>query len=378
MRLWPRDLRAAFSLAAAALWLSVTGWETLRPVGWLTPVPFWAFFTATMAGVDFVQNIVLFGPIGWIACRAGWTARRSVLAAFVISAGIEFAQQWVPGRTSTAMDIACNTSGAALGWWMATSAVRPRLRAAGAFVVLAAFLGLHVLNTAWPDLVERVDGVGVWSGVDRHACAPPARASTACIVVPNTATGGNKFVALTGPDDHAYAKVQSFAYGRLMRRTDCVLLRFESTFGAQLRLRPPISIACGLADTTDRIIELRVDPRVERSGAGQWVTTRASVWMWPVWPFNDYRPAVLRVLGAVTFVAGSALFVGEAWWVIPAGYLLLLAMASAAVDMRGPGWWEVGWAAIGWLLAAGLVHVDRWWRAGTPSAHTVFPASEPQ
>ena len=101
---------------------------------------FWSFWTAAMAGVDTVQNVVLFLPLGWIANRAGWSAWRSVLAGALISASIEFAQQWVPGRTATAMDITCNVAGVALGWWMATSPRRPRVRVALSAAALMTFL----------------------------------------------------------------------------------------------------------------------------------------------------------------------------------------------------------------------------------------------
>ncbi|MCX5762560.1 MAG: VanZ family protein [Gemmatimonadetes bacterium] len=335
----------------------------MRPVGWILDIPFWSFFTANMAGVDLVQNVVLFAPLGWIAQRAGWPVWRAALAGLFVSASIEFAQQWVPGRTSTAMDIACNTAGATLAWWAATRAVRPRVRVGVAFAVLAAFASLHVANTAWPDLVERADGTGAWSNVSRLSCPASTPASTACITVPNDAQVGNKYVRIVGPQERTYARVQSNAFGRPMTRNDCVRFMFEATVGATLHLRPPLTQACAVADAADSVVALRVDPRLEFDGRGAWLPTRAGAWMWPVWPFMAYQPAVLRAVGAVAFVVLAALMSGWAPWVLPAGYLLTLEVLALLTGLGGPGLWDFGWAAIGWLLALAAVQADRWWRA---------------
>src|SRR5512133_3090442 len=195
-----------FTRTAAALWLAVTLYETQRPLGWMTPVPFWALFTASMAGVDFVLNIVLFLPMGWIARRAGWNVRRTVLVGAIVSALIELGQVWVAGRTSTAMHIVCNTAGAALGWWMAASAgatsategprlprlsrlvrLRHRARLEIVFIALACFMTLHVLNTMWPSPPTRGDADGAWKSMYRVNCPQQSHASTICLEVPNTA-----------------------------------------------------------------------------------------------------------------------------------------------------------------------------------------------
>jgi len=359
------DRRTTFTRVAAAGWLAFTLYQTLRPVGWLQHEAFWSFFTSIMAGVDAVQNLVLFAPMGWVARRAGWPLVRCAAAALLLSGSIEFAQQWVPGRTSTAMDIASNTMGAALGWWAAARATRPRVRMGLALALLAGFMSLHVLNTAWPDLAERVDGAGLWNAPERVICPLPARASTVCVRVPNSAANGQRYLRVVGSPDQTYARLQADDAGHRLGRDDCALLSFESTIGAQLHLRPPMETACGVADTADREIVLRIDPRLEHERAGAWTPTRAGTWMWPVWPFTEYRPGLLRALGAVTFVALAALLAGVAPWMLPAGYLLMLEAVALLADMRGPGWWDVGWAAIAWLAAAALVRVDAWWQPAT-------------
>ena len=359
--------RARFTQAAAVLWLAFTVYETMRPIGWIQYVPFWAFFTESMAGVDAVQNVVLFAPFGWIAHRAGWSIWRSVLVAFLVSAAIEFAQQWVPGRTSTAMDLACNSAGAALGWWLATRVTRPRLRLGLAFVTLGAFVELHVLNTSWPSLAERADGSGAWASVTRAACPLGTRESTVCITVPNTAQRAIKYVLIVGPEEQSYARVQGGATGRLIGRKDCTDLWFESTLGATLHLRPPLTTACDLADTTEKLIDLQVNPRLAHDARGAWTPVRVGVWLWPVWPFTRYRPAVLRVAGALAFVVLSALIAGAAPWILPAGYLVVLEGAALLAGLRPPGLWDIGWALVGWLAALVAVWLDQWWAARASS-----------
>ncbi len=360
-------------MAAAATWAIAVALLTLRPEGWLTPVPFWAFWTVNMAGVDALQNVVLFAPLGWIAHRAGWPVWRAVLAGLFISACIEFAQQWVPGRTSTAMDLASNTSGAALGWWMATPAMRPRARAALSLGVLAILLGLHALNTTWPGDAEQAGGAGAWAQVARHPCDPAARPSTVCLTLPNRRMVGVTVVQIVGAEGKTYAHVQSPANGSALGRRDCVVTRFESTIGASMRFRPPVARACGLVAESDSMFEVRVHPRLEYTARGTWEPTRAGGWMWPVWPFESYRPAMLRVVGALTFVVGTSMLAAVAFWWIPASYLLMLSGAAVATGMSGPGLWELGWAMAGWLLAMAVVRLDGWWRDGRPSPEQISP-----
>jgi glycopeptide antibiotics resistance protein len=345
----------------AAAWLALVAFLTLRPLGWLQHIGFWAFLPSIESGVDVVQNLVLFAPMGWIARRGGWSARRTLVVAFVISAGIEFAQHWVPGRTSQAQDILTNSLGALIGWWVATPARRPNVRIAAVFLALAAFVSLHVLNTSWPEMAEYAGGDGAWAGASRHACALPVGDRTVCVVVPNTVESGNKHVTVIGPKSHTYAHVQGEAFGRQMARGDCLLMKFENTRGYWLRLRPPRVHACALADTSDRMIELRIDPRLEHEGRGPWTPTRASIWMWPVWPFETYQPAQLTAVGALTFVILASLFAGRATWMISAGYLVVLELVALMAGMRAPGWLDGTSALVAWIAAIAAVALDQRW-----------------
>ncbi len=365
--------RALATRALALAWLATTAFLTLQPLGQPTPIPFWSFFAETMSGVDYAQNVVLFLPLGWIASRGRWRVWPAVAAAALVSGGIEFAQQWVPGRTSQASDIVCNTAGAALGWWLASRVLGRRVRLAIGFGTLAGLLGLHLLNTSWPEPVQRVDGAGAWRQVNRVTCPDALSDRAACIEVPNSTAAGSKYARVVGVGDVTYARVQSNAAGRLVTRRDCVMLMFEGTSGTPLRLRPPLMNACDVADSTDRVIALWVSPRLEHERAGEWTPTRAGVWIWPVWPFQAYQPMVQVAAGALAFVVLVSLMFGAATWVIPAGYLVMLEIVALGVGLRGPGWWEVAWALLAWGLGAALVRVDAWWRGDEPGANAGGP-----
>lgn len=68
--------------------------------------------------LDVAVNIALFVPLGLLGAlllprRRWWVA---ALACLVLSAGIELAQHaFLPGRSASVRDVACNTAGALLG-----------------------------------------------------------------------------------------------------------------------------------------------------------------------------------------------------------------------------------------------------------------------
>ena len=72
---------------------------------------------------DVLLNIAIFVPIGWGLHRAGRPLCRRpgvlLLAVAVVAAGfsglMETLQYWLPGRYSSAIDVAANTLGALLG-----------------------------------------------------------------------------------------------------------------------------------------------------------------------------------------------------------------------------------------------------------------------
>jgi glycopeptide antibiotics resistance protein len=72
-----------------------------------------------------VGNIVLFLPFGAALCLLGLRRGRAVLAGFCLSAAIETAQLFIPGRTTSSDDVLLNTLGTFLGYVLLTRKLSP-------------------------------------------------------------------------------------------------------------------------------------------------------------------------------------------------------------------------------------------------------------
>jgi glycopeptide antibiotics resistance protein len=125
-----RLISGAFLLA----WLAGTLAFTLRPANPLpgqvvtdNPIPFATFriyldnldsaFWVSQAAGNFLLMlpIGLFGPIALPWLGRWW---RVLLAAVLISGGIELAQLWVPDRSADVDDVMLNAFGALVGYWL--------------------------------------------------------------------------------------------------------------------------------------------------------------------------------------------------------------------------------------------------------------------
>jgi glycopeptide antibiotics resistance protein len=74
-----------------------------------------------------IGNILLFLPFGASLCLLGVKRRAVVLTAFWLSVAIESAQLFIPGRTTSADDVLCNTLGAVVGFLLVSAwAGRPK------------------------------------------------------------------------------------------------------------------------------------------------------------------------------------------------------------------------------------------------------------
>ena len=121
-------LNGDFSTRLMLIWLACAAMVTLAPFDFTVPPPGeeWGF-TAFSAGsrqqepTHFVLNMLLFGPLGLLVYRG---RRRHALLprlilvgslAFVVSFILECLQRFLPGRESSLVDVAANTSGALLG-----------------------------------------------------------------------------------------------------------------------------------------------------------------------------------------------------------------------------------------------------------------------
>ncbi|PLK49261.1 VanZ family protein [Uliginosibacterium sp. TH139] len=111
-----------------ALWLGLTLYACLHPFsGWTSPgVSPLAFLVAPwqkyISQLDVWLNIAGFLPFGFTLAASIASRRKPgrivlgvLLASLLLSFAIEFAQNWLPGRISSNLDLATNTFGGVLG-----------------------------------------------------------------------------------------------------------------------------------------------------------------------------------------------------------------------------------------------------------------------
>ena len=120
--------------ATAAVFIAFAVWGSLFPfdfhsVSWRDAVAsFWSPLQIPVSRwsvSDFVSNVLLFVPIGMFAggaCRAGagrapgsWAMVPVIFTSLMLSISLELAQAFVPWRTSSVVDVAAETIGAAGG-----------------------------------------------------------------------------------------------------------------------------------------------------------------------------------------------------------------------------------------------------------------------
>lgn len=104
--------------ALAASLVLVLG-ATLRPAGGPNHVALAPWTAQQLDAANIVGNVVLFALPSAVLWSFGWPFRRTVVAGFVLSLGIELLQLAIPGRTTATADVLCNTLGAAAGWLLA-------------------------------------------------------------------------------------------------------------------------------------------------------------------------------------------------------------------------------------------------------------------
>ena len=69
---------------------------------------------------DSLCNLALFLPLGMALYQPGRHGKGAVLLAALLSASVEVAQLFIPGRHTSPADVVCNAAGAAMGWWLAS------------------------------------------------------------------------------------------------------------------------------------------------------------------------------------------------------------------------------------------------------------------
>ena len=105
--------------AALAVSLAVVLGVTLRPIGGSHHLALAPWAGRQLNAVNVIGNVALFALPAAVLWSLGWALRRTVLAGFGLSLGIELVQLAIPGRTTSSADVLCNTLGAAVGWLVA-------------------------------------------------------------------------------------------------------------------------------------------------------------------------------------------------------------------------------------------------------------------
>jgi hypothetical protein len=146
--------------------LSVTLWPTAtgRHNGWQ-----WCLLCGERGSGDALLNIALFVPLAVVLTLGGRGPWATLLAAMLLSAGVELAQLASPGRYATLGDIVFNTLGAGVGillvlslpWWL----LPPRRRAARLSLAASLLLALVVAGTGrlLEPLPPRSTYFGMWT-----------------------------------------------------------------------------------------------------------------------------------------------------------------------------------------------------------------------
>jgi VanZ family protein len=117
--------RRRLPLAAVALVVAVILALTLLPSEEEKLAPMLSCLLCGERGLaDVILNVLLFVPFGVALELRGERLLRASLVAAALSAGIEFAQLFVPGRDTSLSDVLSNTAGAAAGWLLVYRGLR--------------------------------------------------------------------------------------------------------------------------------------------------------------------------------------------------------------------------------------------------------------
>jgi len=140
---------------------------TLFPIAGAESERFIACLVCGERGIaDVLVNILLFLPFGAALAAGGVSLLRCGLAAAFLSASVEFAQVWIPGRDPSLGDVASNTLGGGLGavlvatapyWLRPPRAQAARLSWAAALASAAVCYGTGWLLTPAPPESQYID-----------------------------------------------------------------------------------------------------------------------------------------------------------------------------------------------------------------------------
>ncbi|HZP74478.1 MAG TPA: VanZ family protein [Gaiellaceae bacterium] len=119
-----RRARTHLRRAALAGSLALVFGATLRPASGPNHVALVPWTARQINAANVIGNVVLFAIPAVVLWSFDWPLRRTVVAGFCVSLGIELLQLVIPGRTTSTTDVLCNTLGAAVGWLLAARLAR--------------------------------------------------------------------------------------------------------------------------------------------------------------------------------------------------------------------------------------------------------------
>lgn len=340
-------MRRSLRVAALGVWLLALLRLTLGPGRATGELPWWSLGGGSLAAVDAVANLVLFAPAGWLVAQLGWRWQRMLLAAALLSAGIEVVQLALPGRTAILGDLLLNVLGATAGWLAGQPVKRSGRRAWAVRAGLLALLVLHVLDHRWSPESARFAPGSVWPAGSRVAidapCDLPGIDSAICFSAP--VPSGTVASQVVRPSGAAAAGLTPLADLKWDGRR-CYSVVYRTQLNA-LRFRPPRAVDCRSGEGGTATMILHPTLRRHRGNLDleeplwYWSSVPASHFLYPVWPFPGRIDYWLPAAGALCFFVVVALTVGRVGVRDALFYLFALAAAAGVGGFGAPGWYDL-------------------------------------
>lgn len=367
-------------VATTVFALTCIAWLTLRPLGGPLPSGFdWCVICGQSGGADFVDNVLLFIPLGLGLRLAGVRPWPAWFAAAGLSASIETAQYWViSGRDSALGDLLANSLGGAIGIALVEArrllltpsrrAAR-RLAIAATIAVCALAAGIHwtlrpSLPTTqyWVQIASRLPQFIPFNGavLDPTVDGDPMRDGRLSLptttalrtaLLDGSARIAATIVPVAQPNADEVSPIVAFFDARhdeilVVGCVDSALAMRVRTHAADLRLQPPTLTAHGECTPGDTIrIAAELLPR--SGGARLTAATSAhttvatpSTGLWTGWHLlvPDLGRFAAPMAGLITALWIAALSFPVAYW-------------SARADGEGRPTWRTGLAAALALVA---------------------------
>lgn len=371
------------SITSARLARVVLGYLTLN-IAVITLAPF-RFLATPVNGLtsvfgvrDALLNIVLFLPLGFVyqlsredRDRARWLLAFG--AGLILSAAIESAQVFAPGRYPSVSDLGTNALGAALGAWMASLAVQRTdgTRTVRAFALDLPLVGLTylLLPVLWLTGLSASEGAttavllplisAAWIMGSVHASYGSTAAKAPGSRVFRLWSGGALFVAV-GIAPAAQADVRLLLSGALI-------------FAALIAVRLVAPAAWTVGRAPDGGISRRFEGPTLRVALAPLIAFAIALSLWPVaGPIGEWH-GTLALTRATDVPSDAALYRAMA---VLATYTAIGYGIAATQGRRIEALRGLAVRALGWTLAIALpLEWIRGWGASTAFSATMLGMS---